>query len=185
MKILPYLFTILFLASLIACDSKDPNLTKEGDDILEHLELTQPVAKSEIHFEDIIYVPIYSDIYVNANNQNNLLSAILSIRNTSFKDTIYVSNIDYYNTEGDLVRSYIDRTIHLNPMATIDYVVEKEDDKGGSGANFIIKLAAKTTTIKPLIQAVMIGADGGNKGFAFTSDGYSIKKSKGQKLLFQ
>lgn len=175
MKLLSYLFAVFFLISLIACDTKDPNLTKEGDDILEHLEVAQPIQKSDINFEDIFYVPIYSDIYVSSTNQNNLLSAILSIRNTSFKDTIYISNIDYYDTEGHLVRSYIDRPIHLNPMATIDYVVEKEDDKGGSGANFIIKLAAKTTKVKPIIQAVMIG-EGGSKAFAFTSNGYSIKE---------
>lgn len=176
MKQLTYLFTGFLLILILACENKDPNLNKEGDDILENLEVSQPVKKADIHFEDIIYVPIYSDIYVSANNQSKLLTSILSIRNTSFKDTIYISTIDYYNTGGELVRSYIDRSIHLNPMATIDYVVEQEDDKGGSGANFIIKLAAKTTKVKPIIQAVMISAGGGNKAFAFTSDGYSIKE---------
>ena len=59
-------------------------------------------------------------------------------------------------------------------MATINYVIEREDDTGGSGANFIVKLSAKNEDVKPLIQAVMIGQYG-NKGFAFSTDGYSIK----------
>ena len=59
-------------------------------------------------------------------------------------------------------------------MATVNYVIEREDDSGGSGANFIVKLSAKSEKVKPIIQAVMIGHVG-NKGFAFSTDGYSIK----------
>lgn len=167
---------ILFLLiGLIACEQQNPNVDKSGKDELETLELDHPVDKKQMHFNDLIYVPIYSDIYVSVQNQNRLLSATLSIRNTSSKDSLFITKIDYFNTGGDLVRSYIKAPISLTPMGTVNYVIEKEDDKGGSGANFIVELSARNENIKPLIQAVMIGENGGNQGFAFSTDGYSIK----------
>lgn len=159
---------------LFACDNPDPNVTKAGQDELKAHELSQEIDKSQIEYQDIIYVPIYSDIYADKINQKTLLSATLSIRNTSFTDSLFVTKIDYYNTDGELVRAYIDNAISISPMATVNYVIEKDDDTGGPGANFIVALSGKTGDLKPLIQAVMIGQVG-NNGFAFSTDGYSIQ----------
>ena len=162
---------------LNSCIEQNPNLNEAGKDELKSLQVEKKLNEEDIQFEDIIYVPIYSDIYIDSSNRRELLTATLSIRNTSLSDTLYVSSIDYYNTGGSLVRKYIDNTISLNPMATINYVVEKEDVSGGSGANFIVELNSKKSNIKPLIQAIMIGQYS-NKSFAFSTDGYSIKAKK-------
>lgn len=162
---------------LFSCLEQNPNLTKSGQDEFKSLEIEKKLDKKSMHFKDIIYVPIYSDIYMDTANPQHLLSATLSIRNTSFNDTLYVSKIDYYDTNGSLVRQYIDKTISINPMATVNYVIEKEDNVGGSGANFIIELRSKSTDINPLIQAIMIGQLS-NKSFSFSTDGYSIKPKK-------
>ncbi|NHF61006.1 DUF3124 domain-containing protein [Flavobacteriaceae bacterium TP-CH-4] len=168
----PLLLIILFLN---ACVEQRPNRTATGEDELESLELENPVKKDEIAFNDTVYVPIYSDIYVDAVNQHTLLAATLSIRNTSFQDSLFVSKIDYYDTDGTLVKSFIDNTISIKPMATINYVIERENELGGTGANFIVVMSAKQPDIEPLVQAIMIG-ENGNKGFAFATDGYSIGK---------
>ena len=160
---------------LSSCLNHDPNINKQGEDELKTLEMETPINKDEMVFTDTMYVPIYSDVYIDASNLKSLLAATLSIRNTSFTDSLFISVIDYYNTNGNLVRNYIDRPISLPPMASINYVIEKEDDTGGSGANFIVALQAKTKNVKPLIQAIMIGQNG-NKGFSFTSEAYSLKK---------
>lgn len=168
-------FYITIIIIVCSCTTKDPNSTNKGDNILEDLEVeTNEVVTLDLKYNDTIYVPIYSDIYVTSGNQTVLLAATLSIRNTSFTEKIFVSTIDYYNTHGKLVRSYLEKPIAINPMATIDYVIEKEDDTGGSGANFIITLSSDSKDVKPIIQAIMIGTEG-NKGFAFTTEGYSIK----------
>lgn len=169
-KILIFFLTTLFLNS---CLEQNPNLNKSGEDELKSLEVEKTLDKEQIHFKDIIYVPIYSDIYIEKTNPQQQLTATLSIRNTSFNDTLYISKIDYYNTDGILVRKYIDKTISLNPMGTVNYVIEKEDNSGGSGANFIIELNAINADIKPLIQAIMIGHFN-NKSFSFSTDGYSL-----------
>lgn len=141
---------------------------------MKSLEMNHKIDKQEMHYQDIIYVPIYSDIYIDEQNPKNLLAATLSIRNTSYDDSLFISKIQYFNTHGDLVRNFIEKPISLPPMATVNHVIEKEDDTGGSGANFIVALNAKSSNVKPLIQAIMIGQYS-NKGFAFSTDGYSIK----------
>ena len=173
MKQILFLFTILCL--FIACENPDPNINKAGDDELKSLELDHNINKSEMVYKDIIYVPIYSDIYIDITNQKSLLAATLSIRNTSFKDSLFVSKIDYFDSNGSLVRSYIKKPIGIAPMGTVNYGIEKNDDTGGSGANFIVALKAKNKNVRPLIQAIMIG-EYSNKGFAFSTDGYSLLK---------
>jgi hypothetical protein len=159
---------------MVSCQNQNPNLDEDGADELQSLELDHQIESNEMAYEDIIYVPIYSDIYIDAQNQNRLLAATLSIRNTSLNDSLFVTKLDYYNTTGQAVKSFIDKPISLPPMATVNYVIEKEDDTGGAGANFIVALSARNPTIRPIIQAIMIG-EYGNKGFAFSTDGYSIK----------
>lgn len=152
-------------------------MTTAGQDELKAHELEQRIDRSEIEYQDLLYVPIYSDIYLNPLAQHNLLSATLSIRKTSFQDSLFVTKLDYYNTEGEKIRSLIDNPISISPMATVNYVIEKvnesEERTEESGANFIVALSSKSKQLKPLIQAVIIG-NTNNQGFAFTTDGYSI-----------
>lgn len=121
-----------------------------------------------------VYVPIYSDIYNQTRDTRTLLTATLSIRNTSIRDSLFVNKIDYYNTQGDLVRSYIDSPIYLKPMETIDYVIEQQDTSGGSGANFIIDWYSRKK-LNPLFQAVMVGGLG-SQAFSFTTNGIEVEQ---------
>ena len=165
----------LFVMLLASCFEPQPNANKKGEDQLKSLEISHPIDRNNMPYQDELYVPIYSDVYVDAQNQKTLLSATLSIRNTSPTDSLFVFKIDYYDTGGDLVKQYLSNTISLPPLGTVNYVIEKEDDTGGTGANFIVGLSANTLKIKPLVQALMIGHMG-NNGFAFSTDGYSIEK---------
>lgn len=167
-------FFILIFA--FACDTNSPNINSKGEDELSARKTDNPIAQSEIEFDAIYYVPIYSDIYVGDNHPKELLAATLSLRNTSLSDTLFVSKIDYYNTEGGLVRSFIDHQIAIFPMATVHYVIDRDDDSGGAGANFIVEIHARSLEVNPLVQAVMIG-EYSNKAFAFESDGYIISQN--------
>ncbi len=122
-----------------------------------------------------VYVPIYSDIYNQTRDSRTLLTATLSIRNTSLRDSLFVSKIDYYNTAGDLVRSYIHQPIYLRPMESLDYVIEQQDNSGGSGANFVIDWYSRKP-LHPLFQAVMVGGLG-SQAFSFTTEGVEIYKN--------
>jgi len=163
----------MMLLIMSSCVRPDPNKNTQGQDELKSLEIEGKIDQDKMSYHDIIYVPIYSDIYIDFQNQSALLAATLSIRNTSFSDSLFLTKIDYYNTAGLKVRSYLDKAISLPPMGTVNYVIEKDDDTGGPGANFIVELNAKESNVRPLIQAVMIG-ENGNKGFSFATDGYSL-----------
>jgi hypothetical protein len=104
-----------------------------------------------------------------------LLAATLSLRNTSLTDSLFIEVIDYYDTSGELVRHYIESPIALRPMDSIDYVIEREDKTGGSGANFIVIIGSDRQLSTPVIQAIMLGSKGSH-GFAFTSDAHSISR---------
>lgn len=166
---------LLFSVILWSCMEQNPNTNTSGEDILSSHETTLPEEEASNAYADTVYVPIYSEIYLTETNIKSLLAATLSIRNTSLSDSLYVSTIDYYDTKGQLVRSYLENPILLTPLESIDYVIEKSDETGGVGANFILTLSSNAKGLKPIIQAVMIGVDG-NKGFSFTTEGHSISR---------
>ena len=166
---------LLTLMLVTSCDTKNPNLNEKGQDELTARRIDKPIQRSEVEFDATYYVPIYSDIYVGDNIPKEPLAATLSLRNTSLSDTLFILKIDYFNTDGGLVKSFIDHQIAILPMATVNYVIDRDDDSGGSGANFIVEVHARSPEVKPLVQAVMVG-EYSNKAFAFESDGYIISR---------
>ncbi|MFI2744423.1 DUF3124 domain-containing protein [Zhouia sp. PK063] len=103
-----------------------------------------------------LYVPVYSDIYYNNGENKYLLTSTLSIRNTSSKYKIYINKVNYYDSKGEIKRKYLQKTLVLNPLESIEFVVESEENEGGAGANFSVHYANNSHTT-PLVQAVMIG----------------------------
>ncbi|APQ15884.1 DUF3124 domain-containing protein [Maribacter hydrothermalis] len=161
----------LILTTVTSC--KDDSNEETSVEILDehHLDRrTNTIIQDSLIRQ--VYVPIYSDIYNQNRDTRILLTATLSIRNTSIKDSLFVKKIDYYNTEGDLVRNYIDSPVYLKPMESIDYVIEQQDTSGGSGANFIIDWYSKKQ-LTPLFQAVMVGGLGA-QAFSFTTEGIEV-----------
>jgi hypothetical protein len=121
-----------------------------------------------------VYVPIYSDIYIFSGTQTFPLTATLSIRNTSFSDTMFVNAVDYYDSDGNLAKQYLKKPIYITPLATVEFVVRSNDNLGGVGANFIVDWGAKKVTKNPVIQAVMIG-DSNQQGISFVTEGIVIE----------
>ncbi len=160
------------LSTLISCGPPSPNLTESGVSILEVNQVY--AGKLDLNYRDTMYVPIYSDIYTKSTSEKLLLAATLSIRNTSLRDSIFVNDIFYYNTQGDLIRDYLNKPIFLGPMGSIEYVIEKDDVAGGTGANFIINWGARRELL-PIFESVMITTSG-QHGISFTSRGISISE---------
>lgn len=115
-------------------------------------------------------MPVYSDIYHQSGEQRFLLTATLSIRNTSVQDSLYVDRVDYYNSEGVMQRAYLSRTISIGPLASVEFVVENTEAEGGAGANFIVHWAGDNPRLRPIIQSVMIGTTS-QQGISFVVEG--------------
>ena len=71
--------------------------------------------------------------------------------------------VRYFDTAGKPTKQKLDRLVKLEPLQTIEFLIERRDASGGSGANFIIEWhAADRSVHAPLIEAVMVGRSGTN-----------------------
>jgi hypothetical protein len=121
-----------------------------------------------------IYVPVYSNVFSGPRKRPLQLAATLSIRNTDKSALFRVTAIDYYDTNGRMVRRYLERPTAVGPLATMYVHIEEKDTIGGFGANFIVRWQADSVINAPIIECVMIGATGG-QGISFVSPGQEIR----------
>jgi len=116
-----------------------------------------------------VYVPAYSHIYSGNKEFQNLLAVTLSIRNTDPNHPIEILSVEYYATQGKLLKEYITTPITVGALGSIRYTVPHKDKSGGSGANFIVQWKAVRPVNIPIIEAIMMGARS-----SFTSRGQAI-----------
>ena len=137
---------------------------------------TNGVTEDALVVERAVYVPVYSHIYFDGGRPYSL-EATLSIRNIDTEDPLYVRSVYYYDTNGALSRKLLDELVALRPLQTIEFLVERKDATGGSGANFVVEWgAANLQTAPPFIEAVMVGRSGTN-AISFVSPGRTIDRS--------
>ncbi len=120
------------------------------------------------------YLSVYSEIYSQTESKKHDLVVTASIRNTNINDTIFIDNAKYFNTKGELIRTYFDKTIYVAPLETIEIIIDETDNLGGSGANFLFDWKIKNQTHEPFFEAVMISTYG-QQGLSFTTQGKRIK----------
>lgn len=137
--------------------------TEDGPDFLA----TQPAHGQ------IVYVPAYSHVY-HQNGSPYLLTITLSVRNTSLDREIVVRSVRYFDTKGKEVKSYLAKPLRLPPLATTEFLVERDDATGGSGANFLVEWVAQDEVTEPIIEAVMIDTDG-QQGISFARSGRTVR----------
>jgi hypothetical protein len=121
-----------------------------------------------------IYVPVYSHIYSGDRATPFLLTVTLSIRNIDPNHQIKITAVDYYETQGKLLKRYIDKPTTLNPLETLRYVIPEKDKSGGSGANFIVRWESDKFVNPPIVETIMIGTQN-QQGISFTSSGRVIR----------
>lgn len=123
-----------------------------------------------------VYVPVYSHIYhYNSQDQVVNLSATLSIRNTDLTNSIIITSVRYYDTDGQLIRQDVESPVELKPLTSADFFIAADDTSGGSGANFIVEWVAEKTVYEPVIEAVMISTSS-SQGISFVSPAKVLKQ---------
>lgn len=127
-----------------------------------------------------VYVPAYSHIYHGNREARLLLSVTLSLRNVDAQQAITITAIDYFNTEGKLLKSFLERPLTLPPLGSHRYVIAQDDEAGGSGANFLVAWQADAPTNPPIFESVMIGSQS-QLGISFTSRGQVLHGKAGRK----
>lgn len=175
-------FVFVALASAVfatsGCDYIE-GLTKPVEEAPEvsqpHLKVVQLAEDFKALQEASIYVPIYSAIYYEDRRRTIDLAATLSVRNTDMKNSIVLRSVDYYSTEGKLVRKYLSAPVELGPMSTADFIVARTDSSGGAGANFVVDWVSSKAVSEPIAEAVMVST-GSSQSISFVSRGETVRQ---------
>lgn len=120
------------------------------------------------------YLSIYSQIYSSTEHKTHNLTAMVSLRNTSDTDTIYVLKAEYFDTHGTSLRNYFNHPIYLAPLETTEIIIDEMDVEGGTGSNFIFEWNAPKNCPEPLFEGVM-NSTVGQQGLSFTTQSRRIK----------
>ncbi len=103
------------------------------------------------------------------------LSATLSIRNTDLTNSIIITSVRYYDTDGQPVRQDVESPVELKPLASTDFFIAADDTSRGAGANFILEWVAEKMVYEPVIEAVMISTSS-SQGISFVSPAKVLKQ---------
>lgn len=120
------------------------------------------------------YLSVYSQIYSITEHKTHNLTSMISMRNTSESDTIYLLRGEYYDTQGESVRKYFDSPIYLAPMETSEIIIDEIDISGGTGSNFIFEWKIPKNCPEPLFEGIMTSTMG-QQGLSFTTQAKRIK----------
>lgn len=120
------------------------------------------------------YLSIYSQIYSLSEHKKHNLTAMVSLRNTSDKDSIYILSAKYYDTHGKTIRTYFDYPIYLAPMETTEIIIDEIDITGGTGSNFLFEWKLPKHSSEPLFEGIMTSTMG-QQGLSFTTQAKRIE----------
>lgn len=165
-------FTGIAIAAAILCAActstvSAPPTTPDLKPVI--LDDTVPIAIGQT-----LYVPAYSHIYMIDEGRTINLTATLSIRNTHRTGSIIITLVDYYDSQGALVKNFLAGPVELGPLASAEFVIPQADSSGGIGASFLVTWVAQENLSEPVIEAIMINTQG-NQGLSFVSPGRVIE----------
>lgn len=148
--------------------------------LLTLLFLTRPATAEVLErwLGQTVYVPVYSHIFADDRYRDTpfLLTATLSVRNTDPDRPLTLKNVTYYDSEGRILRQYLDKPLTIGPLGSTHYLVPESESKGGVGAKFLVEWTAPVAVTAPIIESVMIGTQM-QQGISFISTGRVIKGS--------
>lgn len=167
----PIVLSFIFVAAFIAC-----NREKKSDSIHQENWSTRAADLTQVDSLEYgkSYLSVYSQIYSLTEKSRHNLTSMISMRNTSDTDTIYITRAEYYDTSGHSVRKYFDFPIFLAPLETAEIVINEVDVTGGTGSNFIFEWNIPHNCSEPLFEGVM-SSTMGQQGLSFTTTAKRIE----------
>ncbi len=143
------------------------------------IPVAPPAAADTLMLSDgqRLYVPAYSHIYSGNREMPFNLAVTLSIRNINPEHPIRLTTVDYHETRGALIKSYLETPVTLKPLESVRYIIPEKDKTGGSGANFIVAWDASVPVNPPIVESIMISTQS-QQGISFTSRSQEIIEIK-------
>ncbi|BDV00688.1 hypothetical protein TDMWS_07730 [Thermodesulfomicrobium sp. WS] len=126
--------------------------------------------------EQTVYVPVYSHVYHGDRERPFLLAATVAVRNVDRAISITVVSIDYYDSDGRLLRRLVAEPRVIAPLASLRVVIPESDAAGGSGASCVVRWQAERPAAPPVVEAVMIGTRS-SQGISFVTQGRVLEET--------
>ncbi|BAQ59733.1 hypothetical protein GM3708_138 [Geminocystis sp. NIES-3708] len=123
----------------------------------------------------IIYIPIYSNIYHSNQQRSHNLGVTVTFHNIDLDNSIIIKSVKYYDSQGNLIDDYLTSSVILKPLASTNFYIEDNDIRGGIGGNFLIEWVADKKVAKPIAESVMVST-ASTQGISFTSQGRIVKE---------
>lgn len=166
---------LVFVLILANCLSQNPENETQISQPLDLQTAVRTVSDEDLKLVQgqAVYIPVYSEIYFENEENTWKLAATLAIHNTNSDHPIFIRSVRYYDTDGNFVTEYVKDTLELAPLGTVGILVERDDTRGGVGANFIVEWAANTQVYEPVIEAVIVSTIG-THGLGFSTSGKVI-----------
>lgn len=123
----------------------------------------------------LVYLPVYSSIYIGEGTQTFDLTVMVSVRNTDPAAAIHVTRADYHDDAGALLHAYVEAPTALAPLASATTVVRASDTRAGVGGSFLVEWRADTTVSDPVIEAVMVST-ANQQGISFVREGVVLRR---------
>ena len=128
----------------------------------------------ELSSGQIVYVPIYSNLFFGPKEALFNLSAMISIRNTDLHNQLTILSVEYFDNNGKKLKEYAKKPIILSPLGSHHFIIQEKDESGGFGANFIVKWKSMKKINPPIVESIMFGA---RSGATFLSQGKVIDEN--------
>ena len=134
-----------------------------------------PAVSSE-RGESAVYVPAYA--YAPSGDGRRVdLTATLTIHNVSMSDPLVLRSVEYHDSPGERVESYLSSPQTLQPLETVEFLVNRPEGQSGVGANFIVSFDAQSGANFPFVEALLVG-NAGNGWLSFTSRGVPVSRGR-------
>lgn len=133
--------------------------------------LTDPLPASPV--SNSVHVPLYRSLYVGEHRTLKSLAGTLSIHNTSSEHPLILTNLTYFDGNGEATIERLEAPYVLPPMASAEIFIDHEEADTAPVATAVVGWSGHASITPPLIEAVIIGKYG-TKSFSVLSRGVSL-----------
>ncbi|MBU1041482.1 MAG: DUF3124 domain-containing protein [Proteobacteria bacterium] len=121
------------------------------------------------------YVPCSSHTFHGPRTRQLDLTVTLVVRNVDTKRPLTLTSVDYYGSDGKLLRRYQAAALVIAPLSSREFVVDEKDKDGGVGASFLVRWKSGEAVNAPIVEAVMIGSSN-SLGVSYVNQGVPIQE---------
>jgi len=132
-------------------------------------------ALAEMSKGQTLYVPCYSHIYHGVKTRPFDLTITLAVRNSDPRRTMRLVSVDYFGSDGKLLKRFLGSETSMGPLSTREFTVEQNDTTGGAGASFVVRWRSDVAMNEPVVESVMIGT-ANSQGISFTSRAITVNE---------